>query len=93
MHQRNIQKTFSTSEFFFAIKVYVIHFMARKLVGNGYYSCSFCEFILRCEAKAQLQKVRVVVDPLQQRLRLTFLAEVRLENILDSQIKYVFDCL
>ena len=32
------------------------------------------------------------VDPLQQRLRLRFLAEVRPENILDSQIEYVFDC-
>ena len=31
-----------------------------------------------------------IVDPLQQRLRLRFLAEVSPENILDSQIKYVF---
>ena len=39
-----------------------------------------------------LPHLKMCVDPLQQRLRLRVLAEVRPENILDSQIKSVFDC-
>ena len=48
-----------------------------------------------CHNKKILLKLRAfkVVDPLQQRLRLRFLAEVHPENILDSQMEYIFDCL